>query len=102
MITMSSLEAQNQFGLLIDSSQREPVTITRRGRPVAVVLSYQDFQQEAQGLSYQAAKFISEKHPLRGKVASDAMRRHLATLPTLAEQEGLTEADIARMAKADD
>lgn len=102
MITMSSLEAQNQFGLLIDSSQREPVTITRRGRPVAVVLSYQDFQQDAHGLSYQAAKFISENYPLRGKAAGDAMRRHLSSMSTLAEQEGLTEADIARMADADD
>ncbi len=99
---MSSLEAQNKFGLLIDSSQREPVTITRRGRPVAVVLSYQDFQQDAQGLSYQAAKFISENYPLQGKTAADAMRRSLANMPPLAEQEGLTDADIARIANADD
>ena len=100
MLTMSSLEAQNQFGLLIDSSQREPVTITRRGRPVAVVLSYQDFQQDMQGLSYQAAKFISENYPLRGQATADAMRRNLATMSPLAEQEGLTEEDIARIANA--
>ncbi|MBK8664336.1 MAG: type II toxin-antitoxin system Phd/YefM family antitoxin [Burkholderiales bacterium] len=39
MRTMTSLEAQNQFGALIDASQRQPITVTRRGRPVAVVLS---------------------------------------------------------------
>lgn len=45
MPTMTSLEAQNQFGKLIDTAQREPVTITRRGRPVAVVLSIEDMQE---------------------------------------------------------
>ena len=35
MITMTSVEAQNHFGALLDSAQREPVTITRRGRTVA-------------------------------------------------------------------
>jgi antitoxin Phd len=98
MITMSSLEAQNQFGLLIDSSQREPVTITRRGRPVAVVVSYQDFQKESQAIGYQAAKYISNNYPLRGQVAADALRQSLSEMPQYAEQEGLTEADIARMA----
>ena len=44
MLTMSSLVAQNQFGTLIDASQRQPVTVTRHGRPVAVVMSYEDYQ----------------------------------------------------------
>ena len=99
MITMTSLDAQNQFGLLLDSSQREPVTITRRGRPVAVVLSYQDYQQDAQGLSFQAAKFISANHGLRGAEAADAMRGHLSRVSSLAEQEGLTPEEIARIAR---
>ena len=42
MKTLTSVEAQNHFGELLDTAQREPVTITRRGRPVAVVLSPQD------------------------------------------------------------
>jgi prevent-host-death family protein len=36
---MTSLDAQNHFGELIDTSQREPVLITCRGRPVSFVLS---------------------------------------------------------------
>jgi len=34
MRTMTSVEAQNQFGQLLDAAQREPISITRRGRPV--------------------------------------------------------------------
>lgn len=44
MRTVTSVEAQNRFGELIDSAQREPVTITRRGRPVAFVLSAEDLK----------------------------------------------------------
>lgn len=39
MLTMTSLEAQNNFGALLDNSQREPVLITRRGRPVSILIS---------------------------------------------------------------
>ena len=44
MRTLTSVEAQNRFGELIDSAQREPVSITRRGRTVAFVLSPADMQ----------------------------------------------------------
>ena len=93
MITMTSLEAQNQFGALIDSSQREPVIITRRGRPVSVVSSYQD----SQTIPYHLAKMMSQTYPLRGKAAGDALRATLADMSTLAETEGLTETDISRL-----
>ena len=39
MTTLTSKDAQNRFGAVLDTAQREPVTITRRDRPVAVVLS---------------------------------------------------------------
>lgn len=39
MITKTSAEAQNQFGKLLDTAQREPVAITRHGRPAAYVVS---------------------------------------------------------------
>lgn len=44
MRTVTSVEAQNRFGELLDSAQREPITITRRGRPVAFVLSPEDMK----------------------------------------------------------
>jgi prevent-host-death family protein len=44
MITMTSVEAQNHFGMLLDTAQREPITITRRGRPVAYLFSPQEYE----------------------------------------------------------
>lgn len=49
MKTMSSAEAQNHFGLLLDTAQREPVTITRRGRPVAYLFSPQVYEAMMEG-----------------------------------------------------
>ncbi|WP_089728851.1 type II toxin-antitoxin system Phd/YefM family antitoxin [Candidatus Thiosymbion oneisti] len=45
MITVTSVEAQNRFGELIDRSQREPVEVTRRRRTVAYVVSSHDMQE---------------------------------------------------------
>lgn len=101
MLSMTSLEAQNQFGLLIDSSQRQPVTITRRGRPVAVVLAYEDYQREAQLPTLQMAKFISENFPLRGKDAGAALRRYFAGVVSPAEQAQMSEADVMKMLNDD-
>ena len=44
MKTMSSVQAQNNFGELLDTAQREPITITRRGRTVAFLVSPQDME----------------------------------------------------------
>lgn len=38
MRTVTSVEAQNHFGELLDNVQREPISITRRGRPVAFII----------------------------------------------------------------
>ena len=40
---LSAKEAKTHFGSLLDMAQRQPVTIEKKGRPVAVVLSLQDF-----------------------------------------------------------
>jgi prevent-host-death family protein len=45
MITKTSAEAQNQFGQLLDTVQREPVAITRHGRPAAFVISPGDMDE---------------------------------------------------------
>lgn len=45
MITKTSAEAQNQFGRLLDTVQREPVAITRHGRTAAFIVSPSDMQQ---------------------------------------------------------
>lgn len=101
MLTMTSPAAQNQFGTLIDASQRQPVSVTRRGRPVAVVLSYEDYQAVTQTLPFHVAALISESYPLRGKEAGDSMRQHLAKMSNKAADEGLTEADVTRLLNED-
>ena len=45
MITVTSVEAQNKFGQLLDTAQREPVIITRHGRPAAYMISPQDMKE---------------------------------------------------------
>jgi len=42
MISYTSADAQNRFGEVLDKSQREPVQVTRRGRPVAFIVSADD------------------------------------------------------------
>jgi antitoxin Phd len=44
VIIVTSVEAQNRFGQLLDTVQREPVTITRHGRTAAFMVSPQDMQ----------------------------------------------------------
>ncbi len=45
MRSMAAKEAKNHFGELLDTARREPVTIEKNGRPVAVVLSIEDFKR---------------------------------------------------------
>jgi prevent-host-death family protein len=44
MLTKTSAEAQNKFGELLDLAQREPVAITRHGRPAAFLVSPRDME----------------------------------------------------------
>jgi len=45
MIAVTSVDAQNRFGELIDRAQRETIEITRRGRTVAYVVSEHDLKE---------------------------------------------------------
>lgn len=45
MVTITSVEAQNRFGQLIDMAQRETVTVTRHGRPAAFIVSPRDMEE---------------------------------------------------------
>lgn len=49
MKTMTASAASKEFGLYIDTAQHEPVLITKQGRPVAVTMSAQLFQQLFEG-----------------------------------------------------
>ncbi len=89
MIIVTSVEAQNRFGQLLDTVQREPVTITRHGRTAAFIVSPQDMQD------LQAARTTKRQTAVE---AFEAWSNKAATtaLPAAAK---LTDEDILRMVK---
>lgn len=97
MKTMTSLEAKNRFGELIDASQREPVMITRRGRPVSIVISPAGDTRTAFG---QFMKVVRELNPLNGKAAAEGFREFSRTTGDQAAKDGLTEAEVTTLVHA--
>ena len=67
MLTVSSMEAQNRFGQLLNTVQREPVTITRHGRTAAFIASPRDMAdlQDIKAKRTQAVQWF--KDFLRGQ-----------------------------------
>ncbi len=66
MVTMPSTEAKTHFGVLLDTVQREPVTIEKKGQPVAVVISERDYQV------YQALKLkVLQNDLMAGMIQAD-------------------------------
>ncbi len=55
MPKFAATEAKDQWGLITETALREPVTITRHGRPVLIVTSVQD-SQALQRLKYAQLK----------------------------------------------
>ncbi len=45
MINIAAREARASFGELMDTVQREPVSIEKHGRPVAVILSAVEYEK---------------------------------------------------------
>jgi len=44
MKAIAAREAKNRFGSLMDAAQREPVAIEKHGRPVAVLMSVEEYK----------------------------------------------------------
>lgn len=42
---MTASVARKEFGRYLDAAQREPVIITKKNRPVAVAVSFQDWEE---------------------------------------------------------
>jgi antitoxin Phd len=45
MVKVTSVEAQNRFGQLIDMAQRETIIVTRHGRPAAFIVSPHEMEE---------------------------------------------------------
>ena len=73
MKTLPSKKAQNGFGELIDTAQREPVVIQRRGRSVAVVMSFEEYErlEALQDALWGERAAKAEKEGFIGKKASE-------------------------------
>jgi len=44
MKAIAAKEAKNRFGVLMDTTQREPVAINKHGRAVAVMMSVEEYK----------------------------------------------------------
>ena len=75
MQTTTAREAKNRFGQLLDSAQRGPVSITKNGRVVTVMLSIEQYQR------------------LRG-AAWDRLARAMDTMSAEATSQGLTDTTL--------
>lgn len=45
MKTITASVASKEFGRYLDAAQREPVIVTKKNRPVAVTVSFQDWEE---------------------------------------------------------
>lgn len=89
MIKMSSVEAQNRFGQLLDTVQREVVAITRHGRPTAFVVSPQEMEELLDSRRRRSAALAD----LEGWSAEAGRRAS-------AEANKLTDKDVNRLVHA--
>ena len=89
MKEMSSTDAKTHFGALIDMAQREPVTIHKKGRAVAVMLSMQDFAE------HEAMKLTLLQQAIDAGIASGVSDRAFEDIIAEAEVDTIREDDPA-------
>ena len=84
MNTVTANEAKTHFGETILKAQRAPVEITRNGKPVAVIVSIEDFQateeMKEQHLREQIRRGLADAvsgHVVDGKTAFDKVLKRV-------------------------
>ena len=78
MRRMAAREAKNSFGRLLDASQSAPVLVTKKDRPVSVMMSVQQYER------------------LRG-AAWERLTRTMDALAKEATDSGLTESELTAL-----
>ena len=81
MTTMTSADAQNHFGELLDRAQREPIGITRRGRIAAYMVSsetYRALKEQAEVAGGSVAAYFDAIAAFRGKGSGGTSTRLIA------------------------
>ncbi len=85
MKTFSAKEAKQHFGELMDTVQREPVSIEKHGRPVAVMISEVEYEEmKLERLRSAVAVGIAEAD--RGEYADNSLESLQAELDKEREQ----------------
>jgi len=65
MQALTANEAKTQFGALLMQAQRNPVQINKNGKPVAVVVSIEEFENiEEIKREWLQARFVNAKHAI--------------------------------------
>lgn len=79
MKTIAASDAKNSFGILLDSAQQEPVTLTKKGRAVAVVLSVAEYQrlETLKDAYWRERTHAAEAEGYAGTAAGAALLRNL-------------------------
>lgn len=101
MRSVTSVEAQNRFGELIDAAQREPVSITRRGRTVAFVVSPADLEELVDARRGRAAAVEAYDEYLgrvAGRLSAEAALLDDAAVAALVDEARSEHAAVGRPA----
>ena len=78
MKSMTALEAKNRFGEVMEAAQRQPVSITRNGRPSVVIIS-------------------AESYARRQRVARERLRQAMRRAGEYAAAHGIDEEALDMM-----
>jgi prevent-host-death family protein len=78
MKRITALEAKTRFGEVLDAAQRQPVSITRNGRPSVVVIS-------------------AESYARRQKMAAERMREAMQRAGDFAAARGMNEVTLDQL-----
>jgi len=80
MKSVTALEAKTRFGEVLEAAQRQPIRITRNGRPSVVMISAESFarrQRLARDRLQMAMKLASEHAAAQG-ITEEALNQLLA------------------------
>jgi antitoxin Phd len=86
MISVTSAEAQNRFGQLLDTAQREAVAITRHGRPTAFVVSPHDMEELLDARRARGRALV-ELEAWSAQAAASLSRRQAAAVAALSDED---------------
>jgi prevent-host-death family protein len=78
MKTIPALEAKTRLGEVLETAQRQPVSITRNGRPSVVVISAESYQR-------------------RQRMARERLRQSLQRAGQYAKAQGLNDSALDQL-----